>query len=243
MSKIKFIAVAMVMAGAGSLLIWEHSLNEKLRLDNDSLRGAVAELKQAQSEREPVAADNSLSTEQLSELLKLRGEVTGLRERTNEMVALRQRNEALRASLKTMAASTPKVEAAERKKTLPEDALPQDIHPKESWAYRGYGSPEATVESMLWAISKGDKATFLGGMSPEEQARLEKELEGKDFAAEAKTLNPTEFRVLDRQVVSDDEMVMTVYSVRQKENGDADSNSQDMNFKRINGEWKAFHVK
>jgi len=134
MSKLKLIIAVFVVAGLALVLGLEYSANERLRRENESLRRVIAELKQSQEAREPVSADDSLTKEQLAELLRLRGEVTLLRGRTNEIAALHRQNEALSASLKAVPAPA---QPAERRKKSPEDALPQDIHPRTSWAYRG----------------------------------------------------------------------------------------------------------
>lgn len=238
MAKLKLIITVFVTAGVTSLLIWQYSANERLRRDNESLRGAIAELKQSQEVHAPTSDGDSATKEQLAELLKLRGEVTQLRGQTNEIAALRQQNEALIASIKAVPASTTQAQPIERKKKSPEDALPQDIHPKESWGYRGYATPEATVESLCWAMMSGDRAAFLGGLSPEMRAQVEKDTEGKDFAEDIKKVGNAEFRILDRRQLSDDKMVLTIYTTRDNPNGDTRGSSEDTVFQRFNGEWK-----
>jgi hypothetical protein len=52
-------------------------------------------------------------------------------------------------------------------------------YPKESWAFRGYASPDAALESWTWAMSKGDKAAMLRSLTPEAQKQWEKLLTGK----------------------------------------------------------------
>jgi hypothetical protein len=234
------ILATVVMGGLAVLLFAQCEGLAKLREENKSLRGQLQQLTQAQSERDAVANSqttaNDLSESQAAELLKLRGEVTQLRERTSDIAALREKNDALLASIKTRSAHTAALEG-EKKKKSPEDALPQDIHPKDSWGYRGYNTPEATVESMLWAAYKGDKDGFMAGFTPEMQEAFKEDFAQKDFAAEVAKSAIQEFRILDRQTVSDDEMIMTVYTSRD-ENGNTKGSSDDTHFKKINGQWK-----
>jgi hypothetical protein len=242
MNRIKSILALVAVGGLVLFAVVQYQGIATLRAENSSLKAQLEQLTQAQADRDSAshanAPANALSAEQQAELLKLRGEVTQLRGQTNEIAALRQQNDALRTSVKVAAsaAATP----VERKKKTADDALPQDIHPKDSWGFRGYGSPDATVESMLWSASQGDKAGFMAGFSPELQEKFQKDFAEKDFSEEVRKNEIGEFRVLDRQVVSDDEMVVTVYTARQKENGETSGNSEDTHFKKIDGQWKLF---
>jgi hypothetical protein len=243
MSRLKPILAPITVGGLALLLVLQYKSVASLRGENKSLRNQLDELTQAQAAFQSAsnnAAGNNFSQEQSSELLKLRGEVTHLRRQTNELAALRQQNDTLRASVKAVPAAAPS--PVERVKKTAADALPQDIHPMESWAYRGYDNPDATVESMMWGVTKGDKAAFMAGLSPEMQAKLEKDMNGKDIGEEMRKAGVVEFRILDRQAVSDDEMIVTVYSTRVN-NGNTAGNSEDTHFKRINGQWKVFEGK
>jgi len=237
MGKFKVIVTVIVIAGIASVLLWQNVQNGGLRDDNDRLRQMLTGLKQISDVSTPSVADEALTDEQRAELLKLRAEVTDLRTETNQIAGLMDANQKLKVSLRE--ARTPVQPATASPKKKPEDALPQDIHPKATWAYRGYASPEATVESTLWAMMKGDKDTALKAFSPEMLPEMERQMEGKDFAEEMKKMNMAEFRVLDRQQIAPDEMVLTISTARQDENGNNINNSQeDTVFRRINGEWK-----
>jgi len=242
-NRLKSIFVLVVVSGLALFIFVQYEILAKLRAGNNALRSQIDQMTQAQTARESGAntstAGNELNADQLSELLKLRGEVTQLRGQTNEIAALRQQNEALRESIKNAA---PVPGSSEHVKKSPEDALPQDIHPKESWGFRGYDSPDATLESMLWSATHGDKAGFMAGFSPEMREKFEKDFAQKDFAEEVRKNPIEEFRVLDRQAVSDDEMVVTIYTTH-LDNGNTTGNSEDTHFKKIGGQWKVFEPK
>jgi hypothetical protein len=233
MGKLKVIVSAIVAIGLVSILAWQHFANESLREDNDGLKQSLAALKQLSDISTPVIVEETMGEEQQAELLKLRAEVTQLRTETNQIAVLAEANQKLKSSLKE--ARTP-VQAEVSTKKKPEDALPQDIHPQATWAFRGYGTPDATVESVLSGMVNGDKAAVLAGFSPEMAANIDGQF---DKAVEqAKSDDKAEFRVLDRKPISDDQMVLTLYLVTKKSNGDTEEHSEDTVFQRIGGEWK-----
>jgi RNA polymerase sigma factor (sigma-70 family) len=89
MTKLKLGISALVVAGAAATLVIQHQAQTKLREENQSLRQQMDQL-QVENERlsNSVAQANSSSSrpdDQLTELLRLRGEVRLLRQRTNEL--------------------------------------------------------------------------------------------------------------------------------------------------------------
>ena len=237
MGKLKFIVFAIAIAGLATFLVWQHAQNENLRGDSDVLKRELADLKQLSDVSVPASSGDALTQEQRDELLKLRGEVTELRAQTNQIGAVKETNQKLQVSLRE--ARTPRVSGGGKDEKKPEDALPQDIHPKDSWGFRGYATPDATVESVLWGMMHGDKDTILRAFSPEMLDEMQKQLDKNDLAEEAKKMNNAEFRVLDRRQLSDDEMVLTLYVTRQEDpNGKAHASTEKTVFQRINGDWK-----
>ena len=93
-TKLKIGIGALVVVGAATALVVQHQGQEKLRADNESL---VQQLAQIQADNESlsnhlaVAANpKSLSDEQFNELLKLRGEVTRLRQQQKVLPVVAQ---------------------------------------------------------------------------------------------------------------------------------------------------------
>ena len=242
MGKVKFILALVVVAGLASILAWQHTQNENLRGDSDLLKRELADLKHMSDVSTPATAGDAMTQEQRDELLKLRADVTQLREQTNQIGALKEANQKLQASLRE--ARTPRPSGGnDSNKKKPEDALPQDIHPMSSWGFRGYGTPDATVESVLWGMMHGDKDMILRAFSPEMLDEMQKQLDKTDFAAESKKMNNAEFRVLDRKQLSDDEMVLTLYLTRQEDpNVQAHGSTEKTVFQRINGDWKVTKI-
>jgi RNA polymerase sigma factor (sigma-70 family) len=97
MSKLQMgIVTAMVAAGLVTPLVIQHRAQTKLREENQSLWQQVERLSQLQAANEALSnhaerAGNrqSLSDDQLSELLRLRGEMTGLRRDSQELAKLK----------------------------------------------------------------------------------------------------------------------------------------------------------
>jgi len=236
MGKLKLIVAVIVIGGIASVLVWQSVQNGGLRDDNERLKQVLAELKQVSDVSAPAASEEALTDEQRGELLKLRAEVTQLRTQTNQIAKLADANQKLRDSLKE--ARTAAQPSAASPKKRPEDALPQDIHPKDSWAFRGYGTPDATIESTLWGMLNGDKATILAAFSPDIEPKMEKQLEGKDLKEELGKVNMSEFRILDRRQLPDDRMAVTIYTSRQDPNGNTTGSTENTVFQKIGGEWK-----
>ena len=80
---------ALAVAGAATALVVQHHVQEKLRTENESLTQQIAQLKtdnESLSNRlTSVGQAKTLTDEQLNELLKLRDEVTRLRQQQNNL--------------------------------------------------------------------------------------------------------------------------------------------------------------
>jgi RNA polymerase sigma factor (sigma-70 family) len=93
-TKLKLAFNALVVAGAVTAFVIQHQMQNKLRADNESLRQQITQL---QTENESLSnqlatAGNSksLSDEQFTELLRLRGEVTLLRQQQKVLPVIAQ---------------------------------------------------------------------------------------------------------------------------------------------------------
>jgi len=138
MTKLKTIALsAVVVAGVGTTLVFEHQSQARLRNENRALLQQVEQFAGLQADRarlsnELAAARQAgpVSKEQLSELMRLRGEVAGLRGQKSELEKLRDENRQLRSAPNPRPAVQP-------------PAAEPDNSPKESWAFAGYATPES----------------------------------------------------------------------------------------------------
>jgi RNA polymerase sigma factor (sigma-70 family) len=98
LTQLKIGLSAIAVAGAATAVVLQHQTQQQLRGDNESLRQQVNQLKSDNENASNAAAtsSNALSSEQLSELLRLRGEVTALRSQTNQLARLRDENKKMR---------------------------------------------------------------------------------------------------------------------------------------------------
>jgi Sigma-70, region 4 len=224
------ITTTLALAIATPWVIHLHSQKE-LREQNAALRqqlqqqlDAAAQLetdKERLSKLIGQATNKSLSDEQFRELLRLRGEVSQLRNQKGELEKLQAQNRQLRAAQDARPASV--------------SGAAQDYFPKESWSFAGYADPESTLQSTVWAMSKGDVKAMLDGVLPEEAARMEKQFEGKSqdeiaAAISSDTEKMKGFRVLKKEAISDDQVILTVFNDGKDETG-------MLRFVRVGNDW------
>lgn len=115
MSKFKVGLGVIIVAGAAIMMFLQYQTQQQLRGDNESLRQQIAQLKaDNENAANPSAtSNNSLSNDQLSELLKLRGEVTALRNQTNQLAKLQDQNQQLREAITAAAQERPRATSPE----------------------------------------------------------------------------------------------------------------------------------
>ncbi len=102
MTKLKLGFSALAVAGAATAIVVQHHEQQKLLDENGSLQQQVALLKtdgeNLSNRLASVGEANGLSSDQLNELLKLRGEAGVLRRQTGELEKLREENKRLQAA-------------------------------------------------------------------------------------------------------------------------------------------------
>ena len=98
MSKATVGLSVIVAVGAAALIFLQYQTQQKLRLENDSLRQQIAQLK-SDNQNAPAAVSNPTPSADFNELLRLRGEVSALRSQTNQIARLEQQNQQLQNSL------------------------------------------------------------------------------------------------------------------------------------------------
>jgi hypothetical protein len=207
-----FFGAVLIIALAIIAVLWGIQLeaNRRLREQADESRRllsrlAVLEVDNLRLSNIVVQANTPLAEAQLAELAKLRDEVEVLRHRTNDLQTMKAELRRLRAALSdartTMASNAPP------------DVPAEDIFPKDSWKFAGYDTPESAIESVTWAISQGDENTYLASLAPELQDEMESQLADGSFAeiGPLELGNATGFRILDRQTISDNERIVTLY--------------------------------
>jgi RNA polymerase sigma factor (sigma-70 family) len=105
--------------------------------------------------------------------------------------------------------------------------------PKASWRFAGYADPESALQSLIWAFGNGDVRAFRNSVSP----AIQRENAGKPDSAiitaqsKATFARVKGYRILDKQALSEDEVVFTCYA-------EGLNDTQKFSLKRIGNEWK-----
>lgn len=193
------LSVAAVVGLAGWLAV-EHQArlrlgeeHKALEAQADQMKGLIAENEQLSNLVAQANRPQSLPDDQSLELLRLRGEAGILRRQTRELEAVRNENLQARAG----------------------GAAPTAGYwPRASWAFAGYASPDAALQSYLWAVNNGDLKALRASATSEGRKRLDEEFGGKSetevsISARNTFTNLKSVRVLNREVRADDAVVLT----------------------------------
>jgi hypothetical protein len=191
----------------------QYQAHLQLRSQDDSLREQIRRL--AQLEVENIRLSNTvaqanlpLSEVQLAELQSLREQVSALRRQTNQVQTLRAEINRLRGVLSTVRGSIPGNADAGTP-----DVPAEDIFPRDSWKFAGYDTPEDTVQSLVWAVSQGDEDSYMNGLAPELRDEMASEFADGSFgdSGPQEMSDITGYRIVDRSVLPDGEVAVTVY--------------------------------
>jgi len=235
----RFIQLSLVGLVLASLAVHvvERRRFSALRQVSDALREELAAARQLIDAKssDPSGPQNE-ELERLKaearEVHKLRNEVSQLRAGVKETDRLRTENQRLRAAGKPLQAAPGTGVAG------PSTAASQEgYYPKESWAFTGYATPEAALQSVIWAMREGDTRTLLASVTPEEMARMQKEWGNKSedqVSADAKRGMDklSGVRILESRTLSDDEVVLSVYAAG------GEDKVQKISMKRYGAEWR-----
>jgi hypothetical protein len=176
---------------------------EALRLRTERMDSLLAENGRLSHLVAHAETANSLDQNQLSELLRLRGEVGQLRQQASEAKQLQAEIRRLQTSAN---AGHGKSDTANSK----EEDLDIQL-PKVSWAFAGYSTPEAALQTLLWARREGDFNSVLASLTPGFVEQAQKAW-GDKVEQEVKAELPgdldrvTNCRISKKAVLSDDEV-------------------------------------
>ncbi len=217
--------------------VFERRRISGLRQDNEGLREELAAAKQLVDAK--ISDQSGTTTEELErlraearEVHKLRNEVSQLRSGVKEADQLRAENQRLRAAGRPLQGA-PGTGVAAPSATASQDGY----YAKEHWAFTGYATPEAALQSVIWAMREGDTKTLLASLTPEEMERMQKEWGNKSEAqVSADTKRGTDkisgIRILESKTLSDDEVVLSVFAAG------GEDKVQKISLKRYGAEWK-----
>lgn len=204
-----FVAIGSLIAVA-VLLELQYEARHQLRSQGDAMHEQFNRLAELEAENIRLSnivrrANTPLAEEQLGELQDLRRQVETLRRGTNEVGQLQAEVRKLRSALAAVGNS---VNAGP-----PPEVPASDVYPRDSWTFVGYDTPEDTIESMMWAMSQGDQDTYAAGLTPELQSDMQSDFEDGSFLDDslAEMSDVTGYLIVDRDVVSENEVTVTVF--------------------------------
>jgi hypothetical protein len=217
-----------VVAGLAAWLAVEHQAALRLGEEHQALELQLKQLAELRAQNEQLAIQAgqantppSLPEDQARELLRLRGEVGLLRQQSKDLEAVRSENRQAQAGAGIVKA-----------------AATGDYWPRDSWGFAGYASPEAALQSSLWAASSGDSKALLASTTGDARAEMEKEFgEKPETEASIRLMDGISslksVRVLNREVQGDDTAVLSAeFEARDF------TNTSKLHMKRIGNEWK-----
>jgi hypothetical protein len=188
------------------------------------LTGQVRTLQQERNDTTNLLALMSEATTRANsntvELLQLRGTVARLRQRTNELAKLLQTGQ---AATNGVSPGSPG----------------QTNFPRDSWTFAGFATPEAALQSYMWAKSRGDVKTAFDSATPELSQEI-KDTYFRDKSDEeiSATLidsakDQTGVHILKKMVITDDRVIYKIHI-----DGMPDLSYSLVTMKKIDGEWK-----
>jgi hypothetical protein len=161
--------------------------------------------------------------QQSLELLRLRGQVGVLRDQCKDLENVRSENRAAHAGLANKGTNS---------------VATADYWPRDSWSFTGYGSPDAALQTSLWAANNGDLKALMASTTGDLRKIVEADLSGKSpeeasIKAMDEVINFKSVRVLNRETQADDTAVLTV-AIEDK----AETETVKMLLKKVGNEWK-----
>jgi hypothetical protein len=114
--------------------------------------------------------------------------------------------------------------------------MPKQVdYPKTSWAFAGYASPEAALQTYFWAINKQDATNLKASMTISALQDAGETIEQSISEAAPELKKISGYRILGIPMIADDEIVFKIAM----EGGENDSDGSDeMTIKKIGTEWK-----
>ncbi len=227
-------AAVAVLAGVG---IYEARQAAQLRDQVQTLQQQQAplaeQIQQFQGELESASNRVAGMVEELAnakrnntELLKLRGEITLLRRQVKTA-------EASVVKHQTMTSGTPAPASTKQPTT--------SDHPKETWSYAGYATPEDALQTWTWAMSKSDQQTMLNSLTPESRKQWEQIFASQPAAGVGiKGLGKIAgYKVVDTGFVSESEAWVAI-SMTEIKPTTTEPNVMKMILKKVGADWKVF---
>jgi type II secretory pathway component PulJ len=154
----------------------EHQARLRLAAQHQALEQQLARMNALAAENQQLSnrlaqagSPDRLPPAAFTELLRLRGEAAILRSQKQGLEGNRKENDQIHVALSNYLATTTEGNAHPATNYWPQD----------SWINAGYGTPEATLQTMLWALNNGDVSNFMTSIAPDRLKELSDDLTKK----------------------------------------------------------------
>jgi RNA polymerase sigma factor (sigma-70 family) len=126
---------------------------------------------------------------------------------------------------------------------IPTIAASENDFPRESWAFRGYATPESALVSLVWAAVNSDVEGFLNSLSPEQQSRVRLRWQRQGLEADEAQIRRSisnqfgpikTIRVLNKEILSENEVILRLLMEGEK----GGTGTVGKKAQRIGNEWK-----
>ena|SRR5258705_933424 len=227
------ILFTIVIAGLVAGIVIQTKRYSRLSADNRELERQVVQLQtglNVATKADGPAPVDSPSEQEQTELLRLRNQAALLRSASNELREVRKQIDPLQAENRELKATGSSSVAGSA------DASSTGARPRESWQFSGYTTPEACLESTLYAISKADYNAIMGSLTPEEAQRLQKQMgDGSPEQIAEKirrdVAKATSYQVLETRELSPNEAMLVIYAAGEEK-------AQRVLMQKIGQEWR-----
>jgi hypothetical protein len=228
------------VAALGGLALWfavEHQAHLRLAEEHRGLeqqlnRMAGLMARNAELSNALVQARSSppVPQEDARELLRLRGEAGVLRQQCRELEAARNDNHQAHAAFARRTQGQASATAAA--------GATADYWPRDSWTYPGFSSPDAALQSCIWAANNGDVKVLLAGATGDVRNSMDNDFAGKpgeeaSIRAMDEVMGLKSVRVLSREPQGNDTVVLAAEFEDRNE-----THTSKLLIKKVGNEWK-----
>jgi hypothetical protein len=229
------ILLILIVAGLAIGLAVEHQARLKLAQEHQRLEQQLSQMASLTLQNQQLSnlvaqADipRRLPAAQFMELLRLRGETVVLRQQKMNLETAREENRQAHAALER------RLNAGTGTNAI----ATADYWPQNSWAFAGYASPEAALQTALWAGKNGDAKTFFASIAGDLRERVEADLKGKsETEASIGMMDETDsigsVRIIDREAQDNNTTVLTV-----EMDGQDNLQTAKMVMRKVGNEWR-----
>jgi hypothetical protein len=222
----------MILVVTWTALIWQARRISELQHENRMLRGEIQAGDQEANSK--VANAHAALDEEITRLRAEAREVHKLRNEVSQLRAGRSESEKLRAENQRL-----KTAPISDGQSAVQSVQQPEFFAKENWIFAGYATPEAALQSFLWAMRQADMKTLQASLTEEGWARFGKGRDNVPAAAleeevKRKVKGTAGFRILERIDISEDEIVLRIHSAGEG----SSAGDQNIAMRRLEGEWK-----